>query len=180
MENNPTADKKGFLQNDRRLVCSLLVFYGLCLIGLIAVTFRWLNNKNQILSANHTATAEIIATQRAQTTATASARTTEQAQYELIEHFDTNVNRWMSGAQNNDYWTGKATIKDGVYLWDITETKQGFIYWADFPGNEYIKNYDTYVDTKFAEIQSGTRACSGLIFRKAPLGWDTGGYSFLV
>ena len=177
---NATTEKKGFLQNDRLLVCGLLAFYSLCLIGLIAVTFRWLNNRNQILSVNTTATEIVIATQQAHATATAVARTTELAQYELVDTFDTNVNQWMSGTQNNDYWTGKATITDGVYLWDIEETKQAFIYWADFPGNEYIKNYDTYVDTKFAEIQSGTSACSGLIFRKAPLGWNTGGYSFLI
>src|SRR6185295_5174330 len=102
---NATTEKKGFLQNDRLLVCSLLAFYGLCLIGIIAVTFRWLNDRNQILSAN--------------ATATAVARTTELAQYEFIDTFASNINRWRTGPEENDYWNGSIQVESGFYIWDI-------------------------------------------------------------
>jgi hypothetical protein len=180
MENTTNAGKKGFLQNDRLLVCSMLVFYGLCLIGLMVVTFRWLNDRKQMLSANTTATGVVIATQHANATATAVVRTTELAQYEFIDTFDSNINHWRMGPEESDYWNGSTQVTSGFYIWDIREVKKGFVSWADFPGNDYIKNYDTYVDIQFTEVPSGTSACSGLIFRKAPLGWDTGGYSFVI
>jgi hypothetical protein len=174
-----SENKKGFLQNDRLLVCSMLVFYGVCIIGLIGATFWWLNQRNQTISANATATGIAAATRRADATATAVARTTELAQYEFIDTFDTNINRWRMGPENSDYWIGSTQVTSGFYIWNVREVKKSFVSWADFPGNDYIKNYDTYVDTKFAETP-GTNACSGLIFRKAPLGWDNGGYSFMV
>ena len=121
----------------------------------------------------------IMATELANITATAAVRATELAQYELIDRFDSNVNRWRVGPEDDSYWTGSRQITAGVYVWDIRETKNEFVSWADFPGNEYIKNYDTYVETKFEDVPLGT-PCSGLMFRKAPLGWDTGGYSFTI
>ena len=186
METTPIGNKKGLLQNDRLLVCGMLIFYGLCIIGLAGGTFWWLNQRSQAFSASATSTAEIIATQdhlnateMAYGTATAVTHATELAQYELIDHFDSNINRWRTDMENYSYWTVSTQIAEGVYAWDIRETEDWFISWADFPGNEYIKNYDTYVETKFEEVPSGN-PCSGLMFRKAPLGWDTGGYSFTV
>ena len=179
MENPSIENKKGLLQNDRGLVCGMLVFYGMCIIGVIAVTFWWLNQRNQTISANATSTAYVIATQQVQGTATAMARGTELAQYELIDRFDSNDNHWRAGEEDNEYWKGSVQVTSGVYIWDIQEVKKGFVLWADFPGNEYFKNYDTYVETKFEEV-TASNPCSGLIFRKAPLGWNTGGYAFAI
>lgn len=179
MENTETENKKGLLQNDRLLVCGMLVFYGLCIIGLAGGAFWWLNQRSQALSASATSTAVVISTEQARGTATAIARATELAQYELIDGFDSNANDWLIGTQDNEYWKGSIQITEGVYRWQVQEVKQGFVYWADFPGNDYIKNYDVYVDIKFEQVSTG-KVCSGLIFRKAYLGWDTGGYSFVV
>lgn len=180
MEIQSATSKKSFFQNDRLLVCSMLVFYGLCGIGLLTVIFFGVNRRTQTVAINSTSTAIAFGTQRAQATATAIARATELAQYELIDTFDSNINRWRMGAEDSDYWSGSTQVTSGYYIWDVREVKESFVAWADFPGNDYIKNYDTYVDTKFAEVPSGSNVCSGLIFRKAPLGWDTGGYTFVV
>jgi hypothetical protein len=179
METTTNENRKGLLQNDRLLVCGMLVFYGLCCLGLFGGGFWWLNQSSQRLSASATSMAQAIATQQAQGTATAVVHATELAQYELIDPFDSNVNHWRTGAEESDYWTGSTQITSGVYIWDVQEVKDGFVAWSDFPGNDFIKNYDTYVDTKIVEGPSGN-PCSGLIFRKSALGWDTGGYSFVV
>ena len=41
MANATTENKKSFLHNDRMLVCGMLVFYGLCIIGLAGVAYGW-------------------------------------------------------------------------------------------------------------------------------------------
>lgn len=172
-------NKKSFFQNDRLLVCSMLVFYGLCGIGLIAVIFLGVNRRAQTVAINSTSTAIAFGTQSAEATATAIIRSTELAGYEIIDRFDSNANHWFVGANDSSYWKGSTEIKDGVYIWYVEDVKKGFIDWSDFPGNDYIKNYDTYVDTKIGSSLT-SKDCSGLIFRKAPLGWDTGGYTFMV
>ncbi|MEO5888275.1 MAG: hypothetical protein ABIQ77_11495 [Anaerolineales bacterium] len=111
-----TENKKGFLQNDRGLVCSMLAFYGLCLIGLIAATFWWLDRSKQAASANKTATAVMNATQQAKATSTAVARVTEQAQYEIIDRFEVESDHWFVGSNNNEYWRRDVGIKDGTYI----------------------------------------------------------------
>ncbi len=179
MDDTTVENKKGFFQNDRLLVCSMLVFYGVCIIGVIAVTFLWLSQRNQASSANATSTAYVVATQQANATSTAAARSTELAQYELIDRFESNANNWRIGEEDDAYWKGSIQVTSGVYVWDVQEVKQGFVLWADSPGNSYIKNYDTYVETKFEEVKAGD-ACSGLIFRKDILGWNTGGYAFAI
>lgn len=174
-----SENKKGFFQNDRLLVCSMLIFYGVCGLGLIGLIFWGLNRRTQTAAAYATSTAIVLGTQSAQSTATAIVRSTELAGYEIIDRFDTNANHWFVGDSDSSYWKGSTAIKDGVYMWYVEDVKKGFIDWADFPGNDYIKNYDTYIDTKI-ESSLTSKDCSGLIFRKAPLGWDTGGYTFMV
>ena len=92
------GNKKSFLQNDRMLVCSMMMFYGICLLGAIAATFWGLNRRNQAISANATATAAVIATDQAQVTATAIARLEEQDNYEYIERFDKVTGLWFVGS----------------------------------------------------------------------------------
>jgi hypothetical protein len=110
----PIENKKGLLQNDRLLVCGMLLFYGFCIMGLIGSAFWWLNQRSQGLATNATATAVVIATQQAEITATAVAHATELAQYEMIDRFDTNDNDWLTGFEDSEYWTGYRRIKDGV------------------------------------------------------------------
>jgi hypothetical protein len=159
----------------------MLVFYSICIVGLITATFFWLNRTNQTLSINTTSTAFALATQQAQSTATSVARATELAQYEIIDQFDSNKNKWQTGPQLGPDWDGTPHLKSGVFVWDIENIYQDYAMISmDFvPVNDYIKNYDAYVDTKLSTVPSGT-ACSGLMFRKAPLGWNNGGYSFVI
>lgn len=174
-----SQDQKSFLKNDRRLVCSMLVIYSLCIIGLIAATIWRLNSRRLTLSTNATSTAFAVETQQAQGTATAIAHATEQAQYELVDSFDTNENRWRTGFEYSKYWHGYTKIQDGVYLWDVRETKDTFISWADFSITEQIKDFDAYVDTKVVEAGFGD-VCSGFLFRVSLDGWDEGGYYFAL
>lgn len=134
-----------------------------------------------MFSAHATSTAAVMATQQAQGTATTIARGTELAQYELIDRFDSNKNRWQTGPLLGPDWKGTPHISSGVYVWDIADVYENYamISMEFDPVNNYIKNYNTYVDTKFSNIPSGV-ACSGLMFRRAPLGWNTGGYSFMI
>jgi hypothetical protein len=165
----PTGIKRSFFHNDYALVCSLLVFYGLCFVGLFGSTFWWVWQSRQTMSANATATGMV-----------AVAHSTELAGYELIDTFNSNINQWRMGAEDGDYWKGSTQIASGVYIWDVREVQDGFVAWSDFPGNDYIKDYDTYVDTKIDEVPSDGDACSGLLYRLSTQGWDTGAYSFLV
>jgi hypothetical protein len=180
MENNHmTENKKGFLQNDRLLVCSMLVFYGLCLIGLIAATFWWLDRSRQAVSANETATAVISGIQQANATSTAITHATELAQYEFIERFDMVSGRWLTGVVNSEYWKGRRAIQDESYLWEVKEVKKTFISWADFYKEDKIGDFDVYVDTKVIDSTPGD-VCSGFLFRISPDGWDNGGYYFAL
>jgi|SRR5687767_9601362 len=162
-DNNMVENKKGFLQNDRRLVCSMLVFYGICIIGLIAVTFWRLDRSKQAASANATATAIINATQQANATSTAIVHATELAQYEFIEHFDKAPSKWRIQTIKNDYWKGSIEIKDGVYAWEVDEVKKTFVQREDFFYETAIKDFDVYVDMKFAEGMHGD-VCAGWYF----------------
>jgi hypothetical protein len=168
MTQQPTTEhQEGFFKNDRKLVCSMLVVYGLCILGSIAATFWGLNSRRLTLSANATSTAFAVATQKANVTATVISHATKQAGYEFVDRFDDNKNDWRSGPENSKYWYGSTTIKDGVYIWKVSETKDGFISWSDFSLEDRIGDFDAYVDTKVAEGAPGD-VCSGILFRIAP------------
>lgn len=179
MNNLDTVNKTGFFHNDRMFVCGMLVFYGLCTIGVIALMVWGLDRRDKAVSANATATGAVIATQNANVTATAVARATEQSQYEFIERFDTVSGRWLTGVVDSEYWAGRRAIQDEAYLWDVREVKKTFISWADFYEGDEIKDFDVYVDTKFINAPRGA-VCSGFIFRKSPNEFDEGGYYFAL
>ncbi len=124
MDEQPiTNARKSFLQNDRMLVCSMLIFYGLCFFGAIAAVFWGLNRREQTISANATSTAGVIATQQANATGTAVARLAEQDKYEYIERFDKITSDWYVGSYEKKYGDLRLIIKNGVYIWDVTDTK---------------------------------------------------------
>ena len=100
-QQTPIEDKKSFLRNDSLLVCGMLTFYGVCILVLIGAAIWGLDRRDQKISAYATSTAHAAATQHAKATATAMMRTTEQAQYEVIEPFDTNKRRRTCA-----HWTG--------------------------------------------------------------------------
>jgi hypothetical protein len=179
MENTTTENKKSFFQNDRRLVCGMLVFYGLCIIGVIAITFWGLMRRNQTISANATSTAAVAATQQAVITSTAIAHATELAQFEFIDHFDDSSGHWHVGTPPNRYWEGLLEIKDGVYAWEVDQVKAPFFHQVAFFQEFPIKDFDTYLDVKFPEdALNGT--CGGLVFRRAFQGWNHGAYVFFI
>jgi 3-keto-disaccharide hydrolase len=181
MDNTTTENKKRFLQNDPLLVCSMLLFYGLCGIGLASAAFWWLNQRDQAISVNATSTAYAIGTQQTQGTATAAARATEQGQYKFIDRFDTYSTsaHWTYGPQNNDYWEGSVLIKDGAYTWEVNQVKKTFVWWTDFAHEFQIKDFDAYLDVKFVEGSRGD-VCGGFVFRKSSKGWDHGAFIFTI
>ncbi len=171
--------KKGFFQNDRLLVCSMLAFYGICILGLIGGTFGWLGKRNATLSVNATSTAFAIATQQANSTATAIVRSTEQAKFGFIERFDSNKNRWRVGQEDSEYWRGETKISGGVYTWDVEEVTKTFVSWADFPINNNMKNFHVYVDTKLLSERPGD-VCGGFQFRMATDASDESTYYYAL
>lgn len=172
-----TENQKSFFQNDRKLVCSMLVVYGLCIFGVIAATFWGLNRRRLTLATNATTTANAVGTQQAQVTATVRAHATEQAGYELVDRFDNNENNWRWGQENSKYWNGSTTIKDGIYSWSVEETRDGFIAWSDFSVEDRIGDFDVYVDTKVGQGPAGD-VCSGILFRISPVSSSKSYYYF--
>jgi hypothetical protein len=173
-----TKNQKGFFQNDRKLVGSMLVVYGLCILGVIALTFWGLNGRRLILSANATSTAYAIATQQANTTATAAAFLLEQDQYEYVERFEQSSTDWFVGVNN----VGKPNVetlglKDGVYFWNILDS-DGFTRYMDFKDGTSFTDFDAYMDWKVADSSPAEAICSGFVFRKSSLGWEGGAYVF--
>ncbi|MFT3890733.1 MAG: hypothetical protein QM730_03795 [Anaerolineales bacterium] len=181
METQPLAgEKKSFLQNDRLLVCSMLVFYGVCILGAIGAAFFWVRWDSQRASTNATATAAVVATKQAQITATANARLAEQDQYEYIERFDKISGDWFVGEDKSRYGDVMVSIKDGVYVWEINDAK-GYIQGEDFyRKSTALKDYDIYVDIKFEDTVRAEDTCGGLTFRKSISGWDGGVYIFYI
>jgi hypothetical protein len=180
MENTTTANRKGFLQNDRRLVCGMLVFYGLCCIGLFGGGFWWLNQRSQTLLANATSTAMAAATQQANATATVIVHTTEQAQFEYVDHFEDNSGRWrIEKFKNSSRWDGSLEIKEGVYAWQVDQVKRPFIHQVNYFREYPVEDFDAYLDTRFPEEESGD-VCGGLAFHKSFKGWEQGAYIFVI
>lgn len=173
------AVKNKFFQNDAMLICSMLVLYGICIIGFIVTTFVWLGQRKEATAANATATVAASVTQQANATATAIARPTEQAQYEFVDPFTENTEYWLIETTDNEYMVGSISLSGGVYVWNIQEVKQPFVYWANFYRGNRSKDFDIYVDTKIARGAPGD-ACSGFVFRTASVNWEEGAYTFSV
>lgn len=175
----PTEQRKSFLQNDRLLVCGMLTIYGVCILGAIGAVFWGLNYRNQVVSANETATASILATQQAEVTATAVARAVSQDQYEYIERFDRISGDWFVGSYPKKYSDAQMTIKDGVYIWDIRDSK-GFTQATDFYKGDKLKDFDIYMDIKFIKDDIKGAACAGFFFRRTDADWNNGAYTFTI
>jgi hypothetical protein len=156
-------DKNSSLRNDRRLVCGMFVFYGLCILGLMAGTLWVLDQRSKKISANATSTAFARSTQQAKVTATAIAHATEQTQYEVIDRFNSNAENWKIESSDNEYMNGSISITKGVYLWNIQQVKKTFVWWANFRKEDKFEDFDVYVDSKIVDREPGD-ACSGLIF----------------
>ncbi len=171
--------KKGFFRNDRKLVCSMLVFYGLCILGLVAGTVWGLDRRSKAISANATSTDFAVGTRQAKVTATAVARASAQAQYSFIEPFDDNSRGWFAKTVDDEYMRGSIAIEGGTYVWDIREVKKPFSYWANFPLGNSFKDFDMYVDFKVAD-DAPDNVCGGFVFRSASTDWEKGAYIFSV
>jgi hypothetical protein len=176
---NTTEHKKGFFQNDKLLVCSMLVFYGLCIIGLIAGAYFWLGDRAETSKINATATGAVIATEQAKSTSTAIARTIEQDQYDFTEHFDKNSSLWFVGAYEKRYGDAQIKIENGVYNWKINDAK-GFVQSTEFRKENIIKNFDVYMDLKLMDGSSFGETCSGFYFRMPTDDWNDGAYTFVI
>jgi hypothetical protein len=131
----------------------------------------------QVIAAQATATAQVLA-ERA--TATAQARLADIFSAEYFESFDDNQTEWRAGEQENDFWLGNVFIDGGIYRWKVDEVKSPFVAWADSPAlDEPVRDFDLAVTTmRYDGTLAG--ACSGLIFRKSPEGFNAGAYLFAV
>ncbi len=127
--------------------------------------------------AEATAAAHVTATAQAQSTAQAIARATAIAGADLFEAFNDNTRGWRTGEEDSELWQGNTTIEDGVYKWQITNTKEGFIAWstADIPA----RDLDLYVD---ARLISGdpNQVCYGLMYLANQDDLEEGALTFSV
>lgn len=174
---NEIDENRKVFRKDTWFACSMLLIYAICLILFISGSVIWIGKNRKATYANATSTQAAIVTEQAYATATAVARVTEQAQYDFIDRFDTNKYLWRTQGEDNEYWTGSTKVTAGIYTWQVTEVKDIFISWADFPVTNYMRDFDVYVDTKFPDAAPGD-VCSGLQFRVSTVGWDDGGYYF--
>jgi len=175
----PIEEKKSFLHNDRLLVCSMLGFYAFCILGLAGAAIWGLDRRNRQISANATSTAFAVATRQAQSTATAVARMTEQTQYKYIDPFNDNSQNWATELVDDEYMKGSLAINGGIYVWDVQEIKQTFVYWSHFHRGSKFANFDVYVDSRVASGEPGN-VCNGFVFRTASFDWEQGAYVFSV
>ena len=174
---NETDEKKDTRKKDLLFAGVMLTIYITCCVIFISGTFFWIKEDKKIMEA-------ATATQKANIAATTAVRITQQAQYEFIDRFDSNINQWRVRKVSNEYWTGSIKIRDGVYKWEIMEAKQTFVTWSDYALDNYMGDFDVYVDTKILDTNPGD-VCSGLQFRAAKVtveGGDReyGGYYFTL
>lgn len=174
-----TKDEQRVWKKDCLFACSMFMVFGVFLFGLIAAPLWEYDQRQKIMSANATSTANAVTTQRANSTATAVAHTTEQLEYSVIDPFDNNIRGWRTANVNDEYAVASIAISTGVYEWDIQEVKQPFSNWAVFPGRSSIEDFDTYVDFKISG-GSPDSVCSGFVFRMASPDWEQGAYILIV
>lgn len=179
MDQISIEERYSFLRNDRKLVYGMFLFYGLCILCLAAATLWSLDRQSKIVSANATSTSDAVATEQAKATATAVAHATDLARFDIVDSFDDNHRNWFAGSVNDNLMAGSIAIDGGLYVWNIQEVKQPFTYWATFPTEERIKNFDTYVDFKILNT-APEGVCAGFLFRMASSDWERGTYTFCV
>jgi hypothetical protein len=121
--------------------------------------------------------AQTTATARAQATQTASANATATVaaihanatefwkQATFVDQFNNNSNKWVTPlyGTSNDYWSGSGSIANGVYLFNVSQTRKPFIYWIPAPV-ETAKDFDISVAAKRVS-GSSNQVCYGIYFR---------------
>jgi len=180
MEAQPTAeDKQGSSRNNILLVCGMLTICGACIVGAFAIMFWGLQYEKQTYAVNVTSTAFAVATQQVNAASTAIARSTEQNQYEFVEHFDEVSARWYVGPSAKQYGDVHYSIEEGVYIWDIRESKDSS-FSVDFYKRNQPSDFDIYLDARFIESESVGFVCTGLAFRKSKDDWAEGAFVFYL
>jgi hypothetical protein len=179
MEQQSTAkDKSEVWRRDCLLASSMFLICCMFLFGLIAVPIWFSNQSQQIISANATSTAYVIATQQTYGTATAVARLTEQDGYEYVERFNRPSGYWFVGLYE-PFGEAQISINDGVYLWDVIDSENSTLS-AEFYKKNKIKDFDLYMDSKIVKSSTRNAVCSGFFFRKPSINWSNGVYVFTI
>lgn len=198
-QQTPVQTKKSLYPKDLLIVCSVLTLFGICALCLTGGAAWGWGQRNKAMSANATSTASGLATlqayatgtavvrlaeqasltEQANLTATALALPTEQPEHTFVDNFDDNDEDWLTETTNDEYMRGSIAIRGGLYVWEMREVKQPFVYWSNFNRVKQIEDFDMYVDTKIAGEAPGD-ACSGFVFRTASLDWEKGAYTFSV
>ena len=161
------TDKSKVWRGDILFTCSMLFACCILFTGMMTAPFWEFAERQQILSAN--------------ATATGIAHATEQADYAFIDPFNTNTEYWRSTAPDREYANGSISIRGGIYMWEFREVKQPFLDWAPYRMGNWMEDFDVYVDTKIKTADGiPMEACSGFIFRTASLDWESGTYTFSV
>ena len=178
MNNQIEIDEKSKTRRkDLRFTGIVLIIYTICCILFGVWTFLSFREDRELQKANATATEAAFATLEAKITTTAISRNADHDQFEFIEPFDAASARWYVGRYDSRSAIANISIKDGVYIWDISDNK-GNTLGTDFYLDYKLRNFDVYIDTKFVNSPTNGVVCSGLSFRRPSENWDDGGYIF--
>lgn len=119
-------------QTDKKVFTILLVVVGvICIVvvGVTAAAFYTVNTAREKQIAS-------LATEQARATSTAVSATstaiyqaTQVAGYQFFDDFDDNESNWGTGQEDNKYWRGSISVRDGAYIWNIRE-----FYESDYAG----------------------------------------------
>jgi type II secretory pathway pseudopilin PulG len=171
-------------QTDKKVFTIILVVVGvICIViaGATAVAFYAVNTANEKQKAS-LATEQAHATSTAvSVTSTAVYQVTQVAGYQFFDDFDDNKNNWSHGVENNKYWRGSISVRDGMYVWDIRSFHGlgASRSWRDFEANTYVDNFDMSVDAKLQSLTAQS-PCYAVAFRTSTDGVGNGAYIFSV
>jgi hypothetical protein len=113
-------------------------------------------------------------------TATHVAAVAERAGFEFFDQFNDNKNGWLIGENDDAYFIGHNKVEQGVYVWNIEETKLGFAGWGTKrSGRLNLTDFDAYVDTKLVQ-GSPSGICYGLQFRASIIRQSDSYYTYEI
>jgi hypothetical protein len=172
-------------QNDdnKILIVILLSILGvICLftLGATLVTFYMVNTVKQERKSYLVTQQAYASSIAVSATSTAVYQATQVAGYEFFDDFDDNENKWAYGHEDDEYWRGTLSVRDGAYIWDMREFYQdSSLSWRDYQDNYPITDFDLSVDAKLA-TPNAQNICYAVVFRSSFDALYDGAYVFSV
>ena len=156
-----------------KILSSIILFLCCIIVGIGYGSFYFVNTSVE-KAKSATATGQVLAT------ATGISYVTQIAGYEIYDDFNTNPHHWETGIEDNEYWKGVISVRNGTYTWDIREIKEPDSYsWRGYDQKFSHQNFDLSVDVERLK-GSPEFLCYGVVFRASPRDFDSGAYLFSI